>query len=58
MKKFQCGDVVPGCTKVFQAQSEEDILTQVAVHAREDHQLQEVTPALVQQVRAHIQEAA
>lgn len=57
MKKFQCGDVVPGCKKVFVYESEDEILSAVAVHAREDHNLQEVPPALIQQVRDHIQDA-
>ena len=58
MKKFQCGDVVPGCKRQFVGQNEEEILSAVAVHAREDHHLQEIPPALVEQVRNHIQDAA
>lgn len=51
MKNFRCGDVVPGCTRAFTG-TEEDILTQVAVHARADHGLAEVPAALVVQVRS------
>jgi predicted small metal-binding protein len=56
MKRFSCGDVVPGCKTVFRGQTEADILTQVAGHARADHGLQQVPDALVEQVRAHIHE--
>ena len=56
MKEFCCGDVVPGCTARFHG-SEDEILAAVAVHAREAHGLDEVTPELVAQVRAHLVEA-
>jgi predicted small metal-binding protein len=51
MKNFRCGDVVPGCTRMFTG-TEEDILTQVALHARADHDLVDVPDALVTQVRS------
>ena len=54
MKSFSCGAVVPGCVAVFEGPSDEDILSQVARHAREDHGLTEVSPELVEQVRANI----
>jgi len=51
MKQFRCGDVVPGCSASFLG-SEDDILSQVADHARADHGLAEVPAELVGQVRA------
>jgi len=51
MKNFRCGDVVPGCTRAFTG-TEDDILTQVARHARADHGLFEIPPELVHQVRS------
>ncbi|MCW2527845.1 MAG: hypothetical protein JWM76_2705 [Pseudonocardiales bacterium] len=51
MKNFRCGDVVPGCTRMFTG-TEEDILTQVALHARADHGMAEVPSELVTQVRS------
>lgn len=56
MKHFSCGDVVPGCTQTFRGETEQDILSQVAGHARGDHGLEHVPDALVQQVRAAIRE--
>lgn len=50
MKKFRCGDVVPGCTRDFTG-TEEHILAEVAQHARRDHGLAEVPAELVEQVR-------
>ena len=54
MKAFACGDVVPGCTHSFTAPDEQGILAQVAAHAGADHGLTEVSPELVEQVRAAI----
>jgi predicted small metal-binding protein len=54
MKQFCCGDVVPGCKAMFHARTEEDMFLQIAAHARADHAITEISPALVQQVRQHI----
>ena len=54
MKTFACGAVVPGCTATFEAEHEEGILEQVAVHAREEHGLSEVPDELVRQVLANL----
>lgn len=56
MKRFRCGDVVPGCTRSFDG-SEESILASVARHARADHGLTEVPAELVVAVRAAMQPA-
>jgi predicted small metal-binding protein len=58
MKEFSCGAVVPGCTAVFRANDEDGILTRVARHAREDHELTEIPAELVAQVRSQIRIAA
>ncbi|SDY37582.1 Predicted small metal-binding protein [Micromonospora pattaloongensis] len=50
MKKFRCGDVVPGCASVFTGH-ENEILAAVAVHAREQHRIAEVPEQLVVQIR-------
>lgn len=54
MKQFACGDVVPGCTASFRGDSVEDILGQVAGHARSAHGMASVSPELVEQVTAAI----
>lgn len=56
MKRFRCGDVVPGCTASF-AGTEDEILGQVAAHAAHDHGISEVTPELVGAVRGAMQAA-
>lgn len=56
MKSFSCGAVVPNCTAKFAGETEDEILSQVADHARSDHGMTEVPPEVVAQVRANIQE--
>jgi len=54
MKTFACGAVVAGCTASFAAETEEDILDQVAQHACEDHGMTEIPEELVRQVQANL----
>jgi predicted small metal-binding protein len=56
MKKFRCGDVVPGCTRAFTG-SVDEILLAVSGHARTDHGLVEVPAELVVQVRSAMVDA-
>lgn len=53
MKKFRCGDVVPGCTASFTG-SDDEILSAVARHAHADHGLTSVSDELVAAVRSNI----
>ena len=56
MKEFRCGAIVPGCETVFEGESEDEILQQIAVHARDDHGMHEVPPEVVDTIRAEIYE--
>ena len=56
MKEFNCGELVPGCDTVIQGESDEEILEKTAVHAREEHGLDEVPPEVQDTVRASIVE--
>jgi len=53
MKKFRCGDVVPGCTASFHG-TEDEILAEVAAHARADHGLVDIPAELVDAVRSKL----
>ncbi len=55
MKQFSCGAVVPGCDAKFSAESEQELLEQVAQHAQRDHGMDSVPPELVAQVREKIE---
>lgn len=56
MKQFSCGAVVPGCTATFTGASDDEILGQVAEHAKADHGIDAPPPELVTQVKEKITE--
>jgi predicted small metal-binding protein len=56
MKEFRCGELIPGCEAKFDGETDEQILQQVATHAREDHGMDEVPPEVVDRIRASISE--
>lgn len=56
MKRFSCGDVVPGCTKSFSGETEDEILAQVAAHARDDHAMASVGADVVEAVKKKIRD--
>lgn len=58
MKSFACGDVVPGCDATWVCSSDDEILFEVAKHARAVHGLTEVSPQLAAAVRAAISPVA
>jgi predicted small metal-binding protein len=55
MKQFSCGAVVPGCDAKLSAESEQELLEQVAEHAQSVHGMDSVPPELVAQVREKIE---
>ena len=52
MKEFRCGVLVPGCSATFEGESDDEILQQVATHARDEHGMDEVPPEVVDRIRA------
>ena len=56
MKEFSCGAVVPGCAATFQGESEDELLQQIAAHARDEHGMDEVPAEVVDTIRASIVE--
>jgi predicted small metal-binding protein len=55
MKEIACGDIVPGCDFKASAETEEQLLRKVAVHAKEAHGI-DVTPELAAQVKTKIKD--
>ncbi len=51
-KVVNCSDVGFECEAVIRAETEEEALKLVAEHAKEVHGMQEVTPDVVEKVRA------
>ena len=56
MKEFSCGELIPGCWASFRGESNDEILQQLAVHARDEHGMDEVPPEVVDKIRAGISE--
>jgi predicted small metal-binding protein len=52
--KLACGDAMPGCSARFEEDSRERILELVAVHAREEHGVTDVTPEMLEAMDANI----
>jgi predicted small metal-binding protein len=55
-KVIRCRDVGFDCDGVIRAETEEEALQQAAVHAKSVHGLEEVTPEVVEKVKAVMQE--
>lgn len=53
MKTLQCSDAGFDCEGKIRAESEEEILSQAAEHARAEHNI-EVTPELAEQLKTLI----
>jgi predicted small metal-binding protein len=51
MKQFRCHDVLPGCSHAFTG-TEDDILAEVTIHARDDHGLLYVPDEFIARVRS------
>jgi len=51
VKKFRCGDVVPGCSRSFVG-SQDEILLAVRAHARADHGLDDLPVHVLDAVHA------
>lgn len=56
-KTMKCGDLMPGCDFVAHGESEDEVLRNVAAHAKEAHGIEEITDDLVAQVRSKINDA-
>ena len=55
-KEIACHDVVPGCGFKAVAEDEEELLRQVAEHAKQAHGVAEVSPELLAKVKGAIRE--
>jgi predicted small metal-binding protein len=56
MKEFRCGEIVPGCSAVLEGESDEQVLQEVALHARAEHGMDQVPPEVADDIRSKIVE--
>ena len=57
-KTVSCKDVGADCNFVAKGASEEDVMRQVADHARTDHNMSEIPAEMADKVRAAIRDEA
>jgi predicted small metal-binding protein len=58
MKRFACGDVLPGCSAAWVAQSDEELIDLVEWHTAEAHGVTGPPEELIAEVRARITRVA
>ncbi|HEV2491377.1 MAG TPA: DUF1059 domain-containing protein [Candidatus Acidoferrales bacterium] len=55
MPKFlRCGDIFPGCISVIRGESTDEVVINLAQHARNVHDLREFTPEILRKLRTAI----
>jgi predicted small metal-binding protein len=54
MKRFACGDLVPGCTASWVAADDDELIHLLEWHAAEAHGMTSVPAELLRAVREHI----
>lgn len=55
-KVLRCGDLMPGCAFEAKGSTEMEVLTKAAEHAKSAHNITEIPPAMVEQVRGAIRD--
>jgi predicted small metal-binding protein len=55
-KVLKCGDVTPGCTFEIRGNSEDEVLTKAAEHAKSAHNMQNIPPDVLSKARGAIRE--
>jgi predicted small metal-binding protein len=53
-KNITCADIMPGCDFKAEAETDQELLSQVAKHAAEAHGVKDITPDLLEKVKATI----
>jgi len=57
MKELNCKDVGFDCEGVIHGESEDDVMAQAAVHARDAHGLETIDDDIARAIRAQIHDA-
>jgi predicted small metal-binding protein len=54
VKRFNCGDLIPGCQATYEAASDDEIVEKVRHHARRDHGFDDIPEGREPMIRAKI----
>ncbi|HWG18842.1 MAG TPA: DUF1059 domain-containing protein [Acidobacteriaceae bacterium] len=55
-KALKCGDLMPGCEFEAKGATEMEVLMKAAEHAKSAHNITDISPAIVDQVRGAIRD--
>jgi predicted small metal-binding protein len=55
-KVLRCNELMPGCNWEGRGESETEVLMQAAEHAKDAHNLTDISPELIAQVRGAIRD--
>lgn len=58
MKSFECGTLVPGCKWHTHAETEADLIDRVVRHLRQDHNVSDIRPSMIENIKARIKDEA
>lgn len=53
-KVLKCADLMPGCTKVIEGKTNEEVFAKAEAHARKEHNMTIILPSVMSQIEAAI----
>jgi predicted small metal-binding protein len=53
-KVLRCGDVMPGCDKVIEGKTEDEVFAKAEAHARKEHNMTIILPSTMREIGAAI----
>ena len=57
-KVLRCGDVMPGCDKVIEGRTEDEVFAKAEEHARKEHNMTIILPSVMTQIGEAIKDKA
>lgn len=57
MKELRCADAGFDCSEVIHGETEEEVMSKAAVHARDEHDMPEIDQETGEQIRSLINDA-
>jgi predicted small metal-binding protein len=55
-KQLRCGDIMPGCDKVIQGKTTEEVFAKAEEHVHKEHNMHFILPSVMNQIEAAIKE--
>src|SRR5215218_10653892 len=53
-KVLRCGDIMPGCDKVIEGKTEDEVFAKAEEHARKEHNMTIIMPSTMREIGAAI----